>query len=462
MSFSSRNTIILKLLVQISDLLILNLLYLGFYFIFKEHPIMVYSLSYWIIGNVAYLLSLNIVTVVLHNRITQPETIISRVVQTLLFHALVFLAGLSLCHIPSPSILLLGVFYVCAFGFTTTERLLLRKEIKRLRSYGRDSRMVVLIGEGQTLMEIAGKMSDAESGYKLLGVFSDEELNGFPPTVHRKGKVEQAILWLSFHKVHEVYCGLPSKRSKDILEIINYCENNLIHFYSVPGLQNYVQREVSPVKFDDILVIGIREEPLNFFGNRIIKRSFDLVISSLFLGIVYPWMYLIVGIIVKISSPGPVYFRQERTGIDGKTFWCLKFRSMKENGDCDTLQATKDDPRKTKIGDFLRRTSLDEFPQFINVWKGEMSIVGPRPHMLKHTEEYSRLINQYMVRHWVKPGITGWAQVNGCRGETKQLSEMQDRVKHDIWYLEHWTFWLDVRITFQTIANLFQAEKNAY
>ena len=135
---------------------------------------------------------------------------------------------------------------------------------------------------------------------------------------------------------------------------------------------------------------------------------------------------------------------------------------MKVNAQSDTLQATKDDPRKTKVGNFLRRTNLDELPQFINVFKGDMSLVGPRPHMLKHNEEYARLIDRYMVRHFVKPGITGWAQVNGFRGETKELTEMAGRVQADIWYIEHWNFWLDIRIMFKTVTNMIHGEEKAY
>jgi putative colanic acid biosynthesis UDP-glucose lipid carrier transferase len=462
MVHTSRNTIILKLFVQICDVLILNIIYLALYAVLKDHAVMIHSLAYWLIGNISYLVSLNIVTVVLHNRITQPEVVISRVGRLLIVHALLFLGGLSLFRISSPSILWLGIFYICAFCIISLERLILRNSIKRFRKRGRDSRTAVLIGEGPNLVEIAEKMSDVWYGYRLLGVFSDKELTGFPPEVRKIDEVSQAVQWFSSHKVDEVYCGLSSDRADDILMIINYCENNLTHFYCVPSLRNYLKRELSPVKFGNITVFAIREEPLNLRSNRFLKRSFDLVVSSLFLCTMYPLMWFIVGIAVKCSSPGSVYFRQERTGIDGKPFRCIKFRSMRENGESDSLQACENDPRKTKLGDFLRRTNIDEFPQFINVWKGEMSIVGPRPHMLKHTEEYSQLINRYMVRHLVKPGITGWAQVHGHRGETKHLADMQERVKHDIWYLENWTFWLDIRITVKTITNMFRGEKNAY
>lgn len=173
-------------------------------------------------------------------------------------------------------------------------------------------------------------------------------------------------------------------------------------------------------------------------------------------------IYLIIGTAIKITSPGPIFFKQKRSGEAGKEFLCYKFRSMRVNKDSDTMQATKNDPRKTKLGNFLRKSNIDELPQFINVLLGSMSVVGPRPHMLKHTEEYSKLVDKYMVRHLIKPGITGWAQINGFRGETKELWQMEGRVERDIWYLEHWTFMLDLYIIYKTVKNAIQGEKAAY
>lgn len=212
----------------------------------------------------------------------------------------------------------------------------------------------------------------------------------------------------------------------------------------------------------NVPVLSIRREPLEHLENRIVKRSFDIVCSLLFLCTLFPIIYIIVGLAIKISSPGPVFFKQKRSGEDGREFWCYKFRSMRMNAQSDTLQATECDPRKTHVGDLIRKTNVDELPQFINVLKGDMSIVGPRPHMLKHTEEYSHLINKYMVRHFVKPGITGWAQVTGFRGETKELWQMEGRVQRDIWYIEHWTFLLDLYIMYKTVYNVIRGDKEAY
>jgi putative colanic acid biosynthesis UDP-glucose lipid carrier transferase len=199
------------------------------------------------------------------------------------------------------------------------------------------------------------------------------------------------------------------------------------------------------------------EEPLN----RLLKRLIDIIFSILCL---IPTAILLPFIVwaIKRQSPGPIFFSQLRTGIDGHDFYCYKFRSMHVNSDADRLQATKDDPRKFPFGDFMRKTNIDELPQFWNVLMGNMSIVGPRPHMLAHTEQYDKLIDRYMVRHFVKPGVTGWAQVTGFRGETRELWQMEGRVERDIWYIQHWNLWLDLRIIWLTVKTIFKRDEKAY
>ena len=208
-------------------------------------------------------------------------------------------------------------------------------------------------------------------------------------------------------------------------------------------------------------LLTVRRNPLKKRFNRGLKRGFDIVFSSVFLCF-YPLIYLPIAITIKLTSPGPVYFKQKRTGYRGEDFWCYKFRTMHVNRDADNVQATRNDSRKTRFGDFLRRTSLDELPQFINVFKGDMSVVGPRPHMLRHTEEYTQLVDQYMVRHLVKPGITGWAQVNGYRGLTDEVWKMAKRVEYDVWYIENWSFALDMKIIVRTVLNAIHGEDNAF
>ncbi len=204
------------------------------------------------------------------------------------------------------------------------------------------------------------------------------------------------------------------------------------------------------------------QEPLCKPVNKLLKRSFDVLFALVVLLIFFPFIYVVVAIAIKLSSPGPVFFKQLRTGLNGRDFYCYKFRSMRVNAASDLLQARKNDPRKTRVGDFLRKTNIDEIPQFINVLMGDMSVVGPRPHMLKHTEDYSELIDNYMDRHQVKPGITGLAQVRGFRGETKELHQMAGRVRLDVWYIQNWKPGLDLKIIYRTVRNFLDGEKLAY
>ena len=195
--------------------------------------------------------------------------------------------------------------------------------------------------------------------------------------------------------------------------------------------------------------------------NRMLKRGFDVLFSLCFLCLLFPFVLLLVFVLTECTMPGRLFFVQKRTGLNGKTFKCYKFRTMRENLHSEVRQATKGDERVTRWGYSMRQTSLDETPQFINVLLGDMSIVGPRPHMLKHTDEFTEMVDGYMLRHQVKPGVTGWSQVNGYRGEIKKLEDIQNRVKYDLWYIDNWSFFLDIRIIFQTMTLCFGNDRNA-
>ncbi len=345
------------------------------------------------------------------------------------------------------------LYIISTFFMLSLYRVVFQFILKGLRSRGKHKCTVVFVGSTRNMQELYDEMMlNTTTGYDVLGYFDNEPNPNF--AANYLGNCDTVNDYLLVNKVQRLYCSLPSAMKDTILSIIACCESHLVRFYSVPNLRNYLSRRVNLEIFSNTPVLSIRTEPLSKIDSKIIKRTFDIVVSFVFLVTVFPIVFLIFGTLIKISSSGPIFFRQKRHGLDGKEFFCYKFRSMKQNVDADKLQASEDDPRKTKVGDFMRRTSIDELPQFINVLIGNMSIVGPRPHMLAHTEEYSQLINTYMVRHLIKPGITGWAQVTGFRGETKELSEMEGRVKADIWYMEHWTFMLDLYIMFKTVANV--------
>lgn len=350
--------------------------------------------------------------------------------------------------------------WVCMLAF----RLGFRFAIKRIRLGGKNRKEVLLVGSAENNRQLYYELtSESWAGYDVKGYFDDAPNPAFPAECKYLGKTQEAIGFLKAHgSVRGLFCSLPPSEKEVILQLINYCENHLVHFYSVPDVHNYFQNQMYMNQVGTVPYLSLHREPLSRMGNQFLKRCFDVVFSLTFLCTLFPLIWLVVAVVTKCTMPGPVFFRQKRNGLDDKEFYCYKFRSMKVNAESDRKQATRDDPRITRWGHFLRKSNLDETPQFFNVLKGDMSVVGPRPHMLKHTEEYSHLINKYMVRHFVKPGITGWSQVTGFRGETKELADMENRIRNDIWYIEHWTFMLDLYIIYRTVANIFRGEKNAY
>jgi len=256
--------------------------------------------------------------------------------------------------------------------------------------------------------------------------------------------------------VSEIYSTIAPEQNLALYSLMRDADDHCIRFRIVPDLRMFYNHDMHIDHLNEIVVITARKEPLDDLGNRIKKRIMDIIVSLGVCVFLLSWLVPLVGLLIRIESPGPVFFRQKRTGKNQKDFYCLKFRSMRVNSEADSQQAKATDLRITKIGRFLRRTSLDEFPQFINVLKGEMSIVGPRPHMLKHTEEYGNMVQNYMNRLMIKQGLTGWAQTNGYRGETPELPLMEERIKHDLWYMENWSLKLDLKIIWLTIGQVFK------
>ena len=459
---------VLKSCVLLGDLILLNLLLWGFEQFLGNR--------FWCENCGSILQGMALITlcyllcnmhsgVILHRSVVRPEQIMVRVLRNMVPFVLLSVCILLLFHFEFSHSRLFGLFYIVLILVIVSYRLAFRYFLELYRKQGGNVRKVILIGSHENMQELYHAMTDdPTSGYRVLGYFEDFPSDRYPSDVSYLGHPQEVNNFLKQNvgRVDQLYCSLPSARSAEIVPIINYCENHLVRFFSVPNVRNYLKRRMHFEMLGNVPVLSIRREPLELLENRIVKRTFDIVCSTLFLCTIFPFIYIIVGVAIKMSSPGPIFFKQKRSGEDGKEFWCYKFRSMRVNAQCDTLQATEHDPRKTRIGEIIRKTSIDELPQFINVFKGDMSIVGPRPHMLKHTQEYSLLINKFMVRHFVKPGITGWAQVTGYRGETKELWQMEGRVMRDIWYIEHWTFLLDLYIMYKTVYNAIHGEKETY
>ncbi len=334
--------------------------------------------------------------------------------------------------------------------------------LKNYRRSGFNYRNVVIVGSGKIAEQLHAFFNSKDThGYRLLSIFYE----GSPQRTFdgvQMIKMKDLEEYCLENKVHEIYYSMSITEKEKMNKLIQFSDNNMIRLRIIPDFRSFLFRKVNIDFYGAIPVITLREEPLQDELNRIIKRLFDIIISSLVLLLIYPWLIPLVSLAVKTSSKGPIFFKQLRSGINNKNFYCYKFRTMCVNKLSDELQAVKEDPRITRVGSFLRKTNLDEFPQFLNVFLGDMSIVGPRPHMLKHTDEYSKLVDSYMVRHLVKPGITGPAQVYGFRGETKTTAEMEGRVELDVWYIENWSILLDIKMIMLTVWNMVRGEEKAY
>ena len=321
---------------------------------------------------------------------------------------------------------------------------------------------VLIIGYNEMGKKLATYFERTNTHVRVVG-FCDEnhnvtELSNYP-ILNTPGNAVKAS---KEFQINEIYSTILPEQDNRIYELMHHADRECIRFKLVPDFTLFVNRPMHLSYLSGMPVLTTRTEPLEDLVNRVNKRLFDIIFSVFAIIFILSWLTPLIALAIWLDSKGPLFFVQKRSGLNNKPFDCYKFRSMKVNADANFKQARRDDKRFTRIGRFLRKTNLDEFPQFFNVLKGEMSIVGPRPHMVKHTEDYSAVINKYMVRQFLKPGITGWAQVNGYRGETRRLEDMKARVDHDLWYLENWTIMLDIKIIFLTARNLITGEKNAF
>ncbi|WP_159451876.1 exopolysaccharide biosynthesis polyprenyl glycosylphosphotransferase [Sphingobacterium psychroaquaticum] len=320
---------------------------------------------------------------------------------------------------------------------------------------------VAVIGAGNQIAPVASFFDQQQLFYQVDTIqYKDEDAAMTKEETLRKFK--QYFEAVSKDGIHDVFLVTSPEMYKYSEDLVSAADHQCVHLNFVPSMvANITYKEGAPAEIN-LPVLKSRGESMSNIENRLKKRFMDTVISGFVIVFVLSWLIPIIGLIIKIQSPGPIFFKQLRSGRNNTPFYCYKFRSMVVNKSSNDKQATKNDSRITPIGKFLRKSNLDEFPQFINVFLGQMSIVGPRPHMLSHTEHYGALINRYMVRHFVKPGITGWAQVSGYRGETKDPMLMAKRVEHDLEYMQNWSAMLDFKIICLTAINMIRGEKNAY
>lgn len=401
----------------------------------------------------------------IHYRKISFEEVSARVTKLVLTHVAAMVILLSFLSDKPTDFKFAFVYGASVYVILMFARFFERKLLKHVRQLGRNTRSVIMIGNDPALISLYDNMiGDPTTGYRVKGYYSDKIIPNSPQSLKHLGDINTLHYNMENNhdpSIDDAFCSLSHDENDEIARIMKFCDANLVRFYYIPRMFGNYRLSLKPEMMGDTLTYTNHLEPLSITTNKLTKRLFDVTVSIISCICMIP-IIPIIAIIIKIQSPGPIFFKQERTGFAGKTFFCYKFRSMHVNKDADLEQATENDPRKFAFGNFMRKTNIDELPQFWNVLRGNMSIVGPRPHMLHHTEIYSELIDKYMVRHFCKPGITGWAQVTGFRGETKELWQMEERVEKDIWYIEHWTFMLDIKIIYKTIKSVIIPDKHAY
>ena len=466
---------LVRQLVMVADFAILNLVLIAFYAydmkIMPEYFDRATKITFFV-ANAALFLSEYFYSTIIHIRKIGFIQVLKRTFCLSAFATIAFALFVRILSNGDKMFSFCVIFGIVFYVALILSRFLELSLLKYFRTKGRNNRTAMFVGNDPAIIEMYNIMTeDPSAGYHVSGYYADEDIPNAPTGLVRLGDMNtlNEIMSSSINNtingspinIEELFCCLSHDESEEIIKIMQFCDKNVIHFYYLPRQFGEYKLHLDAQSFMGKTVYSNHIEPLTSLGNRAAKRTFDILVSGIICLCMLPFIP-IIALCIKLQSPGPIFFKQARTGLNGKTFQCLKFRSMHVNKDADKAQATKNDPRKFAFGNFMRKTNIDEFPQFINVLKGDMSIVGPRPHMLHHTEIYGSLIDKYMVRHFSKPGITGWAQVTGYRGETKELWQMEERIRRDIWYIENWSFWLDIRIILMTAKSIIFPDKNAY
>jgi Undecaprenyl-phosphate glucose phosphotransferase len=384
-----------------------------------------------------------------------------RIIQVHMFSLFVFMSILFTLKTIDVSRIYLLIFISVNILLSVIYRYIVKKGLKRLRKNGFNKRFILVLGAGRLGIQFYENVKKhPELGYEVIGFLDDfrDEINDINKGLAILGDLSKLEILLGQQLVDEVVVALPLYAHEKFHDIVMVCEKMGVKVLIIPDYYNFLPARPSIDTFGEMPLINVRDVPLDEIQFRFFKRTFDIVFS-LFVLIVTSPLLLVMAIFVKLSSPGPVIFKQERVGLNRRTFYMYKFRSMKQlTIEEESIQwTTQNDPRKTWFGSFIRKTSLDELPQFINVLKGDMSVVGPRPERPYFVDKFKEEIPKYMIKHHVRPGITGWAQVNGLRGDTS----IEDRIKHDIFYIENWTFLFDIKIILKTFISGL-VNKNAY
>ena len=390
-------------------------------------------------------------------RYTKNTDLYSKLFLQFLIFTFVYFAYYSLTNKPINSIDHIKILFYIFISITIFRSFYLFA-LKRYRMVGGNFRNIILIGSNKSMQNVNDFIEDhPELGFKILGCFSNITKKN-----NLLGTIEDSFEYAKNNIVDEIICSISELSQEQIKKFIDFTDNNLIVLKLIPDAKDVYTTKMVVEYFDYIPILSLRKNPFDESINQFFKRFIDVLLSLFMIVFVLSWLTPLLFILVKIESKGPLFFKQTRDGLNGDTFDCYKYRSMYLNNLSDEIQVTKHDNRVTKIGNYLRKTSIDELPQFFNVLIGDMSVVGPRPHMLSQTKKYSKIVDKFMVRHFIKPGITGLAQVKGFRGEVEKNEDMENRVKLDIFYIENWSFFLDIKIIGQTIINILKGEDKAY
>lgn len=459
---------LLRPILIILDLLVLN--FFAFYFFsFNDQKLYLFKLEilndkhllYIIYSILFWLLATHILKFYNVYRFTTLLNILSLLLKQSLIYTILVFAFIGIfrsINIPS-----YGIFKYILFSFLIIGciKILSFYTLKTFRYYLKGNlRNVVIIGDGKTTKELESIfIKRNELGYNLLGVFSNSRDENI------KGTIKESFRFLKSNKnIDEIYCAIDDLTEKQINEYVKYANINHCNIKFVPSTNKLIRKRLHTDYYDYVPVLSIQESTINDEFNKFVKRSFDVLFSLIIIIFIFSWVSIILFFLIKLESKGPLFYRHKRNGINYKEFYCYKYRSLSITKEVIGTYVKKRDSRVTKIGEFLRRTSIDELPQFINVLKGDMSVVGPRPHMLSYTDEYSKKVDKYnfIFRHHIKPGITGLAQIKGYRGEIQDDKDIINRVKYDIFYIENWSLLLDLKIIVQTFLNVFKGEEKAY
>ena len=435
------------------DLLVLNILCL---FFFRELNMNIINyIIYQAVGWIAVSFSVKFYQIY---RFTTPVEILSKIFKQGLVFLLVVIAFFPFSKQTIFSGKAIAFFMITSILLIMASKFLLFYYLKRYRIItGSNFRNAVIVGyspESIRLKELFENRNDY--GYRFLGYFSDKQKNE-----SIKGEIADLEDFIIENSVDEIYCSLNEISNQQVKELVDFADENNKTIKFIPDTKEIFTKNLKIDYYEVFPVLSLQKTILHEPIIKVFKRSFDIVFSLIIIVFLLSWLTPLLAFLIKIESKGPIFFRQGRPGIDEKEFFCYKFRSMRINKTTEK-EASKNDPRVTKIGKFIRKTSLDEMPQFINVLLGEMSVVGPRPHLWSQNRVYGNRIKKYMVRHYVKPGITGLAQVRGYRGEIETDEDMVNRIKYDVYYIENWSIILDLKIIVQTVVNIFQGEEKAY